>query len=339
MESGLHKIQIQMNPIKSRVLIHRASTLVYLWLEIRSRIFYLIFSFLLTFLIGYSFSAEILYIIVKPLLRYRLLNPSCEVGSDSPHVEISLNQKPLIPEIFFLGRSHHVTENMYCTTKESNGTGTTKTDALLESDFLPTTVLEQVPLTMIFTDISEPFYAILYLCWLSSWMLNLGFLMYHVWSFFLPSINQNQRILLNAHIFWFSFTYISTLFLLYWKILPVIYQFFLSYEMKSAVLSVKLEARIFPYILFIFQILGTYSLGVFIVFTALLLRNLDFMNFIYIRKNRKIFFFLCIVVAALVAPPDVYSQGTITLLLWLSVEFLIFIDCYMQALNSQPVSN
>jgi Sec-independent protein secretion pathway component TatC len=109
--------------------------------------------------------------------------------------------------------------------------------------------------------------------------------------------------------------------------------------MKSAVLSVKLEARIFPYILFIFQILGTYSLGVFIVFTALLLRNLDFMNFIYIRKNRKIFFFLCIVVAALVAPPDVYSQGTITLLLWLSVEFLIFIDCYMQALNSQPVSN
>ncbi len=137
-------------------------------MEIRSRIFYLIFSFLLTFLIGYSFSAEILYIIVKPLLRYRLLNPSCEVGSDSPHVEISLNQKPLIPEIFFLGRSHHVTENMYCTTKESNGTGTTKTDALLESDFLPTTVLEQVPLTMIFTDISEPFYAILYLCWLSS---------------------------------------------------------------------------------------------------------------------------------------------------------------------------
>lgn len=172
--------------------------------------------------------------------------------------------------------------------------------------------------------------------------------MYQIWCFFIPSFYKNKRVQINKSlIFYISFLFIFSVFL-YFLLLPEICNLLLHLEIKSELVTIKLQARIYPYIkltsqLFVFLMLILQSpLLFYYISTKKINKNLNnfdrkhsstgfdrkassanfqIPNFFYFIKYRKYFLLICIVLASILTPPDILVQ------LLLSFSFFFSFEC------------
>lgn len=185
----------------------------------------------------------------------------------------------------------------------------------------------------IFTDITEIFSV--YLQLVSFVTIQIAFLtiVYHSFIFFSPALfNQEYRnlslILKTTFIIWFFSLLLSNYFLI-----PLSWNFFLSFQDLTTV-SLHFEAKLNEYLSFyiVLYYLCIFYCQVFsIVFLFLSYINA---NVVYVKRFRKLYYYLFVVFATLLSPPEIFSQIVISFFVIFVYELLLFLFLLRISLNS-----
>ena len=189
----------------------------------------------------------------------------------------------------------------------------------------------------IFTNITEVFYTYLELSYFISNQMVLIKILYHIIIFISPGLYKFEYNKLINLIFVSTFLFLIFVFILNTLLLPMCCNFFLSFK-NSDIHSVNFffEAKINEFISFYlkfykFCFAGSF-LFVFIYFLLNLLRIDNTNFFIYVRKNC---YFLFLIFATLVTPPDILSQIFLVSIFILLFEFLLVLKILQDIFNKE----
>lgn len=286
--------------------------------EMRIRIFYLFFSFFMTISLSYFFVDELFYIFTNIFFEIEgmkwhegfahapvhnvpeslLKNKILDFG---PDISSKIQQMPAFPsESFFTPES-----NIFVQTK--------------------------APLQFIFTDITEAFRTSLSLVFGFTCYIHIPFIVYHLWSFFIPSLFFYERKIFSQFCFFFLSLYTLATFSVIVYIFPILWNFFLNFETITEFLDIHCEARISSYYSFILKICLISHLFFQLPFFILIFLYFKFLNIFNILTNRRWIYWFILLFSATIAPPDALMQFIISsfMLFVLEISFF-FILLYSQ---------
>ena len=269
--------------------------------EVNLRFNYLLCSFFLCFFCCYLKHIEILYLIIK-----FAFTPKVTKGnylSNPAEKTITLDISTQIPQDS-LGKAY---ENSV-------------PESLITCNF--------PAYDFIYTNVTEAFYATLGACIAFSVLFCLPFLVYQSWCFLIPSRYHRERIAYRKLSFWvFTYTILVFLLILFF-FLPQICQFLHVFGAQKGKLHITNQARIGPYLDWLFTTLFTLLCLSFTPLCCYLCLKANFFNLKWLVSSRKTTFFLLLIGGALLSPPDLWSQLGVTLCLFISFECVIWLYLY-----------
>jgi Tat protein translocase TatC len=189
----------------------------------------------------------------------------------------------------------------------------------------------------IFTDITEAFHTSLSLAFGFTLYIQIPFILYTLWSFFVPSLHFQERNTFSQYCLIFLFFYFLATGVILYFIFPLLWSFFIHFETKSEFLDIHCEARISSYISFIFKTCFISNIIFqFPLFTFLLLQ-FDFFCISDILQNRRFIYWGGLLLSAIIAPPDYAIQISISFFLLIIFEicffFILLFDEYTKDLK------
>lgn len=195
------------------------------------------------------------------------------------------------------------------------------------------------------TQITESLSTYMMISFISGLVFSFPYLLYQIWSFFIPSCNQKQRqaakkIFLLSFIIFFFFLIFTFL----W-ILPTIWLFL--YKLSNTVdnfhfFIIRLQPKMYDFTLLTLRVLfvtGVCSqIPIIIIFS--IGNNINaIQNWI---KNRSLFWFLSILLAALITPPDLWCQISVSMFMIIFIEFSFFLAIlhiqYLMGINKKYIN-
>jgi sec-independent protein translocase protein TatC len=195
------------------------------------------------------------------------------------------------------------------------------------------------PIYFIFTNITDILSTYLKITFFLSNQIALICFVYHILMFLSPGLYFDEYKLLKKGVFasflFFSFSF----FVLNTAILPACWYFFLSFQKTMAQNTVNLffEAKINEYINFYIHLYYMCNLNcqlfmIIILFLIYIKGDLKL-----IKKFRKIFYFIFIIFATVITPPDITSQLILSGIIISVYEILIFSILLKNCLIRKPI--
>ena len=165
--------------------------------------------------------------------------------------------------------------------------------------------------------------------------LTLLLFIYSLLLFFAPGMYQHEissavSIVKISFFTWFT---LSALFYLF--LIPISWSFFLNSIEDN--ISVFFEARLLEYSKFFIGVYYTLNCGGVLMVLALYLVYFDGSQIIYYRKARKVLFFVSFFLAAVITPPDVFSQIVVAIVFLLIMEIYtasVIFQCLRQPVHT-----
>ena len=177
----------------------------------------------------------------------------------------------------------------------------------------------------IFTNLIEIFIMYLKILLIISLYLIIPFILYQIWLFFVPGLYIYEKISLKYFFYLIILTLCLGISIAYYIIIPIAWQFFISFETKEQNLfSIHYEAKINEYLILILNILLTISFCFQFPLYILLLINFNILNISWFYKKRKIAYICILIFAAIISPPDLFSQILLVIPLIILYEITIF---------------
>lgn len=178
----------------------------------------------------------------------------------------------------------------------------------------------------IFTDATEIFSVFIDIIIFFSIQVVFLYFIYHVFIFILPG-------LLKVEYYSLSFFFRITVFIFFLGViffnkflLPLSWEFFLSFQefvtMKSIVLhfEARLNEYLRFYIRFYFICIFYCLVIVFFIFVFYQVKS----DLPLLKKSRKPFYYVFVVISTLLTPPDVFSQCVVSVLIIFGYELILF---------------
>jgi sec-independent protein translocase protein TatC len=183
--------------------------------------------------------------------------------------------------------------------------------------------LEDTNLYFIFTDVTELFSVYFRLIAFFSVQVTLWYLFYHTLSFLSPALFPEEYKLINFFFVSVTFFWLFSMLLSSYVLIPFGWSFFLSFQSQQ---MFYFEARISEYIDF-------YNNAYFLCLTyCQLLTCLFFIvadaqqNYVYVKKYRKLYYYVFLLFSTLVTPPDLISQIVTTFVLIVLYEIILVLS-------------
>jgi len=220
--------------------------------------------------------------------------------------------------------------------------------ANLEPSCSGISVNEQSPL--IYTNITEPFITTLILVGVSAILLNIPIIYYNIAVFLKPGLYYNEYIVLRLLLTLSFILLFLSLISLYFVIIPTAFKFLMSYS-KHDYTPTSLLPQVYTYITsiskFVFLLLISLQLPIItslISADAKVNLNSDAKansnatqkskSRVNQPKSRKLLYFLFLIAATIITPPDVTSQIFVTFGFIAIYEFTNILKAYLFRLNS-----
>lgn len=176
----------------------------------------------------------------------------------------------------------------------------------------------------IFTNIFEVFSTYLTLAFYSSILLNLPLFLYFIYLFIKPGLFRFEKnfitLIFKCIIIFVFFSFLFT----YYIILPCILYFLLNLDIiiNSDFISLKMETKIFDYVIFFCKLIFLYSFVIFqIPSLFVLFIYLKEPNITFFYKKRKLFIVGSFILGCIFSSPDLISLFVV------SIPFIFFFEC------------
>ena len=183
---------------------------------------------------------------------------------------------------------------------------------------------ESGSVTFLSTEPQAAFYAVFHLSLLVALFAVIPFFWYCLWAFLVPSCYLWERSKLTRLSFLSLSLILFSLIFVYTFLIPLLFSFFLHYQVDHWSLAVKFEPRIDRYLdllisfFLVFLFLSQLPLGLFFLLSSRLFspsRGVELRSFL-----QPVFFLL----AACLSPPDLLVQSSLYSLLALSYELILW---------------
>ena len=189
---------------------------------------------------------------------------------------------------------------------------------------------------MIFTSLPEVFVSNLKISLFTSFLVSAPFFIIQIILFISPALYKNEKKFFIPLITLSPFFFIAGVFFAYYFLVPVIWNFFISYEnLLNNSFPIELESKYSEYIKLIMFLLFASGLSFEFPILIILLTKIGIFNHHFLSKNRKFFFIGILIFSAFFTPPDVISQIGIAIPLIIFYEFsILFIKIFISKKNA-----
>lgn len=174
--------------------------------------------------------------------------------------------------------------------------------------------------TMVATDLVSPFLTPIKLTFVLAIIITVPFLLYQVWAFVAPGLYKNERILVLPLLVSSTLLFYMGMAFAYYVVFPVAFKFFTS----TAPAGVTVMTDIKAYLDFVFALFFAFGLAFEVPVATVLVVKLGFVRPQTLSEKRPYVILWVFIVAAVLTPPDVFSQFLLAIPMWILFEIGLF---------------
>tara|TARA_Y100000590_G_scaffold469315_1_gene656116 strand:- start:4235 stop:4999 length:765 start_codon:yes stop_codon:yes gene_type:complete len=163
---------------------------------------------------------------------------------------------------------------------------------------------------LIFTALHETFITYLKVAFFASFFISSPIILIQIWKFIAPGLYKNEKKALLPYLVATPVLFLLGGMLVYYLIMPLAINFFLSFETTSQVstLPIQLEAKVNEYLSLVMKLIFAFGLSFQLPVLLSLLARVGFLDSNFLIKRRKYVIVIIFIVAALLTPPDPITQ-------------------------------
>jgi sec-independent protein translocase protein TatC len=191
----------------------------------------------------------------------------------------------------------------------------------------PTLCINTTPLELTNLTMSGQFTTHIYISIIAGLILASPFIFYELWSFIAPALRSNERNNSRGAVLAVTFLFLTGVLFGYYLISPLSVNFLATYTISS---EVKNMINVSSY----FSTVASITLASGLVFElpiiAYFLSKIGILTPSFMRKYRKHAIIVILIIAAIITPPDVFSQIMVSIPLLLLYEISIGISARIE---------
>lgn len=178
---------------------------------------------------------------------------------------------------------------------------------------------------IIYTGLAEVFLSYIKLSFLTAISFTMPILVYQIYRFIAPGLYKRERRIASMVLFFSPILFwVGSIFVFY-LVMPNAWRFFLSFESTNSKLPLILEARISEYLHLTIVFMFAFGLAFQLPIVMIILSLIKLINSKTLQKYRRFAIVINFAVAAILTPPDVFSQIALAVPLILLYEVTIII--------------
>jgi sec-independent protein translocase protein TatC len=189
---------------------------------------------------------------------------------------------------------------------------------------------------MIFTALHEGFFTQIKVGLYLALFISLPIMLIQIWQYVSPGLYKDEKNIFLPFMIATPFLFLLSFFMVYFIVMPIAWNFFLSFEIPSTSmgLPIELEPRISEYLSLVLRLILAFGLCFQLPILILLLVRIGIINVLWLTRRRKYCILFSFITAAILTPPDVISQFLLAFPLILLYEISIIISKFMKKRDS-----
>lgn len=180
---------------------------------------------------------------------------------------------------------------------------------------------------LIYTGLTEAFFTYLSVAFFAGVFITFPILLWQVWLFIAPGLYTNERkaiwpfMVATPALFFMGGAFV------YYVMIPFAWPFFLSFQTtaEQTALPIQLETRVSEYLHLVMTLIFAFGIAFQLPVALTLMARVGLITDQGLVKNRKYAILVIFIVAAVLTPPDVFSQTALALPLLALYEISILV--------------
>ena len=179
---------------------------------------------------------------------------------------------------------------------------------------------------LIFTALHETFLTYVKLAFFAAFFFSCPIILIQIWKFIAPGLYKDEKLALLPFLIATPILFILGGMLVYYLIMPLAVDFFISFEKASinGSLPIELEPKVNEYLSLVMRLILAFGLSFQLPVLLTLLAKVGFIDAEYLKTRRKYVVIIMFSVAAVLTPPDPITQIGLALPLLLLYEISIY---------------
>lgn len=186
---------------------------------------------------------------------------------------------------------------------------------------LPLLGVMPVDSKFIYTGVAEGFFVDLKVGFVAAVFVASPFIFYQIWAFIAPGLYEDEKRYVIPLAFCSALFFLGGAAFCYLVVFPFAFKFFMSYSTENIVAMLSIN----EYLSFALKMLLAFGLIFEMPLFAFLLARMGLVTAAWLRSVRKYAILVVFVVAAILTPPDVFSQIMMALPMLLLYELSIYV--------------
>lgn len=182
--------------------------------------------------------------------------------------------------------------------------------------------LRQMNLEIVNLDLSGQFMTDMKISIFAGLLVATPFIFWQLWMFIKPALYEKEQQYARSGVFIMSGLFLLGVLFSYFFMVPWTLNFLGTYQVSEVVANkINLSSYISTVLSVVFSVGLVFELPVVVYILA----KIGIMSSSFLTKNRKYAFVIVLIVAAIITPPDVFSQIIVTMPLWLLYEVSVLV--------------
>lgn len=180
---------------------------------------------------------------------------------------------------------------------------------------------------LIYTNLTEVFFTYMKVAFFAGVFLSFPILLWQVWLFIAPGMYEKERRAFAPYLIATPVLFFLGGACVYYVLMPMAWPFFLSFQTPASVtgLPIQLETRVSEYLDFTMTLIFAFGLAFQLPVALTLMARAGLITEDTLKKNRKYVIVVIFLVAAMLTPPDVFSQTMLAVPLLVLYEISILL--------------
>ncbi|MFA5416866.1 MAG: twin-arginine translocase subunit TatC [Bacteroidales bacterium] len=195
--------------------------------------------------------------------------------------------------------------------------------------------IKDMKLQIINISMSGQFLTHMYISMVAGFILAFPYVLWEIWRFVRPAMHENERKYSTGGVIISSTLFLLGVLFSYFLIVPLTVNFLGTYQVSERVFNqISLTSYISTVVSVTFAVGVAFELPILVFF----LTKIGIITPDFLKKNRKYMYVILLIVAAIITPPDVFSQILVVIPLIGLYELSIAVSKRVYKKSFEPIS-